>query len=112
MNYDLQQFYNASSAIVIGVATAVLALRLLRPLSPAQRTRRPLTLTLRELRRLAAGPIGGTEHDWQSRIYSRLSVLPEQAEPLQRGQLLAALCVCGGKPCPTRPAVGRAAQQH
>jgi uncharacterized membrane protein YccC len=93
MNYDPQQFYNASSAIVVGVATAALAFRLLPPLSPALRTRRALALTLRELRRLATGPIRGTEHDWQSRIYSRLSVLPEQAELVQRGQLLAALCV-------------------
>ena len=93
MNYDPQQFYNASSAIVVGVATAALAYRLLPPLSPAFRTRRLLTLTLRELRRLATGPIRGTEHEWQSRIFSRLSVLPDQAELLQRGQLLAALCV-------------------
>ena len=92
MNYDPQQFYNASSAIVVGVATAALAFRLLPPISPALRTRRLWALTLRELRRLATGPILGTAHDWQSRIYSRLSVLPEQAEPLQRGQLLAALC--------------------
>jgi uncharacterized membrane protein YccC len=93
MNYDPQQFYNTSSAIVAGVGTAALAFRLLPPLSPALRTRRLLVLTLRELRRLATGPVRGTEHDWQSRIYSRLSVLPEQAELLQRGQLLAALCV-------------------
>jgi uncharacterized membrane protein YccC len=93
MNYDPLQFYNASSAIVIGVATAALAFRLLPPLSPALRTRRLLALTLRELRRLATGPIPGTAHDWQSRIYSRLSVLPDRAEPLQRAQLLAALCV-------------------
>jgi uncharacterized membrane protein YccC len=93
MNYDPQQFYNTSSAIVGGVGSAALAFRLLPPLSPALRTRRLLALTLRELRRLATGTIRGTEHDWQSRIYSRLSVLPEQAELLQRGQLLAALCV-------------------
>ncbi len=93
MNYDPQQFYNTSSAIVGGVGTAALAFRLLPPLSPALRTRRLLAVTLRELRRLATGPIRGTEHDWQSRIYSRLSVLPEQAELLERGQLLAALCV-------------------
>jgi uncharacterized membrane protein YccC len=93
MNYDPQQFYNASSAIVIGVASAALAFRLLPPLSPAMRTRRLLTLTLRELRLLATGPIPGTAHDWRSRIYSRLSVLPDQAKLLQRGQLLAALCV-------------------
>jgi uncharacterized membrane protein YccC len=93
MNYDPLQFYNASSAIVIGVAIATLAFRLLPPLSPAFRTRRLLALTLRELRCLATGPIREAEHDWQSRIYSRLAVLPEQADLLQRGQLLAALCV-------------------
>jgi uncharacterized membrane protein YccC len=93
MNYDPQQFYNSSSAIVVGVTTAAAAYRLLPPLSPELRTRRLLKLTLRELRRLATGPIRGTANDWQSRIYSRLSVLPEQAELLQRGQLLAALCV-------------------
>ncbi|MGD0105466.1 MAG: FUSC family protein [Rhodopila sp.] len=93
MNYDPQQFYNTASAIVVGVATAALAFRLLPPLSPALRTRRLLALTLRELRHLATGPMRGTAHDWQSRIYSRLSVLPEQAELLQRGELLAALCV-------------------
>jgi hypothetical protein len=32
-------------------------------------------------------------NDWNERIYSRLSALPEQAEPLQRSQLLAALAV-------------------
>ena len=34
-----------------------------------------------------------TANEWQGRVYSRLSVLPEQAEPLQRAQLLAALSV-------------------
>jgi uncharacterized membrane protein YccC len=93
MSYDPLKFYNASSAIVVGVGTAALAYRLLPPLSPALRTRRLLALTLRELRRMTTGPIPGTANDWQSRIYSRLSVLPEQAEPLRRAQLLAALSV-------------------
>ena len=104
MNYDPLEFYNSSSAIVVGVATAALAFRLLPPLSPALRTRRLLTLTLQELRRLSKAPIRGTEHEWQSRIYSRLSVLPEQAEPLQRGQLLAALCV-GSRDPPSQPSL-------
>ena len=30
---------------------------------------------------------------WESRIYSRLTALPDQATPLQRAQLLAALSV-------------------
>jgi uncharacterized membrane protein YccC len=91
MSYDTGQFYNAASAIVIGVAAGALAFRLLPPLSPALRSRRLLALTLRDLRRLTTGPIPRTTDDWEDRIYARLSVLPEQAEPLQRGQLLAAL---------------------
>jgi uncharacterized membrane protein YccC len=93
MSYDPQQFYNAASAIVVGVGIGVVSFRLLPPLSPPMRTRRLLTLTLRELRRLATGPIPRTTDDWQGRIYGRLTVLPDQAEPLQRAQLLAALSV-------------------
>jgi hypothetical protein len=55
------------------------------------RTRRLLTLTLRDLRRLTSGPIPRTGQGWEDRIYGRLTAMPEQAEPLQRGQLLAAL---------------------
>jgi uncharacterized membrane protein YccC len=93
MNYDTLQFYNGALAIVAGVGAAGLAFRLLPPLSPAQRTRRLLALTLRDLRRLTTGPIPRTANEWESRIYGRLSALPEQAEPLQRAQLLAALSV-------------------
>jgi uncharacterized membrane protein YccC len=91
MSYDTQQFYNAAWAIVAGIGAAALSFRLLPALSPAQRTRRLLALTLRDLRRLAVGPMPRTMDDWQSRTYVRLSELPEQAEPLQRAQLLAAL---------------------
>jgi uncharacterized membrane protein YccC len=93
MTYDTQQFYNAASGIVAGIAAAALAFRLLPPLSPRFRTRRLLALTLRELRRLATGPIPPTTHQWEGRIYSRLSALPEKVEPLQRAQLLAAVSV-------------------
>jgi uncharacterized membrane protein YccC len=93
MTYDPLKFYNASLAIVVGVGTAALAYRLLPPLSPALRTRRLLALSLREMRRLTTGSIPETANEWQSRIHSRLSVLPEQAEPVQRSQLLAALSV-------------------
>jgi uncharacterized membrane protein YccC len=93
MSYDTQQFYNAALAIVAGVGVAALAFRLLPPLSPALRTRRLLALTLRDLRRLTKGPIPRTANKWEGRVYSRLSALPEQAEPLQRAQLMAALSV-------------------
>jgi uncharacterized membrane protein YccC len=96
MSYDTQQFYNAALAIVAGVGVAALAFRLLPPLSPALRTRRLLALTLRDLRRLTKGPIPRTANKWEGRVYSRLSALPEQAEPLQRAQLMAALSVGTG----------------
>jgi uncharacterized membrane protein YccC len=93
MSYDPQQFYNAAFAIVAGVGVAALAFRLFPPLSPALRTRRLLALTLRDLRRLTMGPIPRAANEWQGRVFSRLSALPEQAEPLQRAQLVAALSV-------------------
>jgi uncharacterized membrane protein YccC len=93
MSYDTQQFYNAASAIVIGIGAAASSFRLLPPLSPAFRTRRLLTLTLRDLRRVATGPIPPTPDDWEGRMYGRLSALPNEAQPLQRSQLLGALSV-------------------
>jgi hypothetical protein len=66
---------------------------LIPPLSPAFRTRRLLELTFRDLRRLATGPIPCTPDDWEQRMYGRFSALPDQAQPLQRSQLMAAFLV-------------------
>jgi uncharacterized membrane protein YccC len=93
MSYDTQQFYNASLAIVAGVGAGAFSFRLLPPVSPAFRIRRLLTLTLRDLRRLATGRIADTLTDWQGRMYGRFAVLPDQAQPLQRSQLMAAFSV-------------------
>jgi uncharacterized membrane protein YccC len=93
MSYDTIQFYNSAFAIVAGSGAGALSFRLMPPLSPAFRTRRLLALTLRDLRRLATGPIPRAPDDWEGRMYGRLSVLPDQAQPLQRSQLLAALSV-------------------
>jgi uncharacterized membrane protein YccC len=93
MSYDTQQFYNSALAIVAGVCAGAISFRLLPPLSSAFRTRRLLTLTLRDLRRLATSPIIRAPDDWQARVFSRLFVLPDAAEPLQRSQLVAALSV-------------------
>ena len=93
MIYDTAQFYNTALAIFAGSAIAALAFRLLPPLSPALRARRLLALTLRDLRRLAISPLPPRSADWERRMYDRLAALPDQAEPLQRSQLLAALSV-------------------
>jgi uncharacterized membrane protein YccC len=91
MTYDPQQFYNFALAALAGCLLGALSFALLPPLSPALRVRRLLALTLRDLRRLAMNPRPPASEDWESRIYGRLAVLPHQVEPLQLGQLLAAL---------------------
>ena len=93
MSYDVIQFYNRALAIVAGLGIAALSFRLLPPLSPAFRTRRLMTLTLRDLRRLAIGPIPRKPADWEGSMYSRLCVLPDAGAPLQRAQLVTALSV-------------------
>jgi uncharacterized membrane protein YccC len=93
MSYDTAQFYNSALAIVAGSGFAALSFRLLPPLSPPFQARRLLELTLRDLRRLAQADVGRLPADWEARIYKRLVALPDQAEPQQRAQLLAALSV-------------------
>ncbi len=88
MTYNPEAFYNSSSAIVFGAGVAALSFRLIPPLSPAFRTRRLLALTLRDLRHLA---IGHSPPDWQDLVYGRLSAMPDEATPIQRAQLMAAL---------------------
>ena len=92
-SYDTVQFYNAALAIVLGCGAAALSFRLLPPLSPALRSRRLLALTLRDLRRHATAAVQRPRDDWENRMYSRLAALPDQADPLQRAQLLTALSV-------------------
>ena len=90
MSYDPLQFYNAALAVIAGAGTAALSFRLLPPPSPAFRSARLLALTLRDLRRIAAGRTAG---DWEGHVRARLAVMPNEATPLQRAQLLAALSV-------------------
>ena len=94
MSYDTQQFYNAAAATVAGSSSAALSCSgccrcCLRRRAPG----RLLNFTLRDLRRLATGKIPQASEGWEGRVYSRLSVLPDSAAPLQRSQLLAALSV-------------------
>jgi uncharacterized membrane protein YccC len=93
MSYDTVQFYNSALAIVVGCGAGAVSFRLLPPLSPAFRTRRLLRLTVQELRRLAHAPFRRARDDWEVDVYARLAALPDQAEPWQRAQLLAALSV-------------------
>jgi uncharacterized membrane protein YccC len=93
ITYDTQQFYNTALAVFVGCAVAALLFRLLPPIPPALRARRLLALSLRDLRGLAVAFRPPSSEDWEGRIYTRLAALPDQAEPLQRARLLAALSV-------------------
>jgi uncharacterized membrane protein YccC len=93
MSYDPGQFYNSALAIAAGCGIAPLAFSLLPPLSPALRVRRLLSLTLRDMRRHAIALPPARLEEWEGLMYARLAALPDQAEPLQRAQLLAALSV-------------------
>jgi uncharacterized membrane protein YccC len=93
MTFDASQFWNTSSGIVAGIACGAIAMRILPPLSPAIRTQRLLALTLADLRRLAKRASPGRQDDWESRGVARLLAMPEQAEPVERSQLVAAVAV-------------------
>src|SRR5258706_2642123 len=93
MTYDTQQFYNSALAMLVGCGIAPVVFSLLPPLSPELRARRLLAFALRDLRRLATVRQLSISEDWESRLYGRLAALPDNAEPLQRAHLLAALSV-------------------
>ena len=93
ITFDASQFWNSSSGILVGVACGAIAMRILPPLSPAIRTQRLLALTLADLRRLAKRASPGRQDDWESRGVARLLAMPEQAEPVERSQLVAAVAV-------------------
>jgi uncharacterized membrane protein YccC len=91
MVYDAAQFFNSAMGIIAGTGFAALVMRLIPPLSAAERSRRLLALTLRDLRRLAGGERTVRPREWQNRIFGRLSVLPLLAELPQGAKLVAAL---------------------
>jgi uncharacterized membrane protein YccC len=93
MSYDTVQFYNSALAIVAGCGAGAVSFRLMPPLSPASRAEQLLALTLRDLRRLATDALLPSRDHWEGRMYNRLAALPDEAEPLQRSRLVAALSV-------------------
>jgi uncharacterized membrane protein YccC len=94
ITFDASQFWNSASAILVGIAVGAVAMLILPPLSPATRTSRLLALTLADLRRLARGAMSRRrEDDWESRGVARVLAMPEQAEPVERAEIVAAMAV-------------------
>ena len=90
-SYDTYKFLNTGLEVIAGAIAAAIAIRLVPPLSPLRRARRLLALTLRDLRRLAVRRRWRSRTDWMILCSQRCAAMPEQATPLQRAQLLAAL---------------------
>jgi len=90
-SYDTIQFYNSALALCAGCAIGVLSFQLLPPLTPAARTQRLLRSTLRDLRKMAEGPLPLRPDAWRGLIDARLADLPDSAQPLQRARIVAAL---------------------
>jgi uncharacterized membrane protein YccC len=88
MTYDAAAFFNSALGLLSGCAVGGLALVLIPPVSTQIRSQRLVDLSIRDLRRLAAGR-RWTLPQWQSRIYGRLIALPEEAEPVQRSYLVS-----------------------
>ena len=93
MSYDTSQFYNSALAAIVGAGIGALAFALLPPLSAAPQARHLIALSLRDLRRIADSRWLPTFGAWEGRMSARLAALPDQAEPMQRARLLAALSV-------------------
>jgi uncharacterized membrane protein YccC len=93
MTYDAAAFFNSALGLLSGCAAGGLALLLIPPVSTQIRSQRLVDLSIRDLRRLAAGRSRWTLLRWQSRIYGRLIALPEEAKPIQRSYLVSLLSV-------------------
>jgi uncharacterized membrane protein YccC len=93
MTYDGSGFWNGAISILAGIAVGCVAMRVIPPLSPAIRARRLLSLTLADLRRVAKRASPGRQADWGNRGVSRLLAMPDEAEPLERAELVAAVAV-------------------
>lgn len=91
--YDPVAFFNSALGIVAGTAAAAMSMRLIPPLSPQYRTRRLLTLTLRDLRALAIGRPRFHRGTWATVVSRRLAALPPEAALQQHARLIAALSI-------------------
>jgi uncharacterized membrane protein YccC len=92
-SYDTVSYFNSALAILTGCGFGIVMLMLFPPFSSPTQSQRLVDLSIRDLRRLAAGRRCWTSNRWQRRIYARLTSMPEDAEPIQRSQLVSMLSV-------------------
>ena len=93
MTFDVASYLNTALGLLAGCAAGGLALLLIPHLPLRIRSQRLVDLSIRDLRRLAAGKRKWTLREWQGRIYARMIEMPEGAEPVQRSLLVTTLSV-------------------
>ncbi|WP_339082542.1 FUSC family protein [Hyphomicrobium sp. ghe19] len=93
MIFDPQAYLNSAFGLLAGSAAGAFTLVLIPQIPPSLRGQRLVDLSIRDLRRLAAGRRRWTFSQWQGRMYSRLAALPPDCEPVQRSRLAATLTV-------------------
>lgn len=93
MTFDPVEFLNVVFGLLAGCVAGGIALLVIPHPSAHARAQRLIDLSMRDLRRLAAGKRRSTFSQWQGRIYSRLAALPEEADPVQRSLLVAILSI-------------------
>jgi uncharacterized membrane protein YccC len=89
--FDTAQYYNEAIAALVGMGSAAVGFLLIPPLSPATRVVRILDVTLRELRRVAAGRCRDGIREWESRVYRRLAEMPSAVGAEQLARFVAML---------------------
>jgi uncharacterized membrane protein YccC len=93
MTFDTLSYVNTALGLLTGCAAGGLALILIPHLPPGLQSQRLVDLSIRDVRRLAAGTKNWALHEWQGRIYARMIAMPETAEPIQRSYLVTTLTV-------------------
>ena len=93
ISFDTVAFANSALGIVGGCMAGAIALTVIPPVPMRIRADRLIGLTLRDLRRMAAGRGRLSADAWESRVYARLIALPEDVDPAYGLRLVAALSV-------------------
>ena len=93
ISFDTVAFANSALAIVAGCAAGAVALTVIPPVPMRVRADRLIGLTLRDVRRMAAGRGTFSPEAWENRVYARLIALPEDVDPAYGQRLVAALSV-------------------
>ncbi len=91
--YDPAGYFNVAFAILAGTAAGTVFFVIVPPMAPAQRTRRLIRLSVRDLRRLIGTRREADPRRWQALLTRRLESLPAEASLDQSGALLALLAM-------------------